>query len=115
MSNSGDIFVNTLARKLVGVGRRDRLTMTGTSGATGTDEETQVRYLPEFTEIGDILQLIDSDGDLVASWEDPTDVGGGAGGLRYRQFVIELDGGGGFDFVLDTDGSPIMSLEVVEL
>lgn len=110
--DSGDIFVNQLARKFVGTGKRQRLSLTGTSGDTGTDEETQVRYLPEFEDEGDILQLIiDDDGDLVASWENPEVLGGGG---RYRQFIIELDGMGGFNFVLDVDGSPVMSLESTE-
>lgn len=81
-----------------------------TSGA-GTDEETAVTGLPDFTEAGKVLMLVVESGDLQASWEYPT---GGTGTGRYRQFVIELDGSGGFDFVVDVDGSPLMSLESLE-
>jgi hypothetical protein len=112
MSNQGDMFVNQLARKLVGAGRRDRLQLTGTSGATGTDEQTQVRYLPVFTEEGKVLQLIiDGDGDLVASWESIASV---VGGYRYQNLIYELDGVGGFDFITDDDGNPMYVLAGLE-
>lgn len=104
---------NQLARLIAGVSDRDRLNLTGSFVGAGTDEETAVTGLPDFTTEGYVLQLIiNGDGDLVASWQDVAGGGGGSG--KYRDLIYELDGMGGFDFITDDDGNPMYVLADLE-
>ena len=82
------------------------------------DDEGQMIYGDEFGSFT-VLEPGNEDDVLtmesgIPTWKPSSGGGGGGPSGYYRQFVIELDGAGGFDFLLDEDGSPIMALESLE-
>ncbi len=89
--------------------KRDRLKLTGSSGARGRDADTAQRLVPiPFTQPGDVLTLqTNDDGDLYAAWTDT-----GLSGSRYKEFVWVREGGGAFIF--DVDGDAIWTLEPLQ-
>lgn len=88
--------------------------MIGVTTAGSPDEETEVDGIPlPLGDVGDVLTVVTDGTDTVAAWAAPTGGGGPASG-RYRSILYELDGSGGFDFLVDEDGHPIYELTELE-
>lgn len=105
--------VDRLARYLISE-RRQKLRLTGGSTAGGRNaDDTMNRLLPiPIGDEGDVLTVVDDGGDLVPQWTPSS--GGGGGGSRYQNYIYELDGSGGFDWITDDDGNPMYVLADLE-
>lgn len=93
--------------------QRVPLHLTGSSTPGGRDRDTRRTGLPlPIGDEGQVVTVVDVDGDLVPQWADPP--GLGLAGFQYRQYVLVSDGSGGFDFIDDGFGNPVTSLEDLE-
>lgn len=93
---------------------RVKTPMIGVTTAGSPDEESEVRGIPHpLGSVGDVLTVVTDGTDTVAAWSAPSGGGGPASG-RYRSMLYELDGSGGFEFLVDEDGHPMYVLEELE-
>lgn len=93
--------------------RPNGLSLGGAVGSAGTPIDTPPVTLPTAVE-GYVLAWVDVGGVIVLQSVDPDTLVTGTGGGRYRALLYELDGAGGFDFLIDEDGHPIYELTDLE-
>lgn len=124
--NATDLF-----RRLRGDGEGRRATGATTTGGAHDDAASVDAFRNPMTEVGDTIRggvagaparvaapaaagkvytSVASGADFVPSWQDPA----GGGGGRYRGLLYELDGLGGFEWIVDEDGHPMYELMELE-